>query len=325
MTAAIKDRMGLSDWILLVTLSVLWGGSFFFVELAVGHLPPLTIVTLRVFLAALALWLVAFVLGLRPPRSAGVWMAFLAMGIMNNVIPFSLIVWGQTQIASGLASILNATTPLFTVIVAGALLADERITSLKVGGVLVGFIGVVVMIGPTTLDGLGAQALAQIAVLAAALSYACAGVFGRRFKALGVPPLITAAGQVTASSLVLAPLALLIERPFALAAPGPEVWAAIIGLAVLSTAVAYVLYFRILASAGATNLLLVTFLIPVSAILLGSIVLGERLQPVHFVGMALIGAGLSAIDGRLWRRLRRNTVDAATAPVDPARYQGRDI
>ena len=305
MNNSINSTMGAREWAMLLTLSVLWGGSFFFVGVAVTALPPLTIVLMRVGLAALALWGVVAALGLRPPKSAKIWIAFFGMGVLNNVIPFSLIVWGQTQIASGLASILNATTPLFTVVVAGFLLADERMTANKIVGVVIGFAGAVVMIGPAALGGLGANVIAQLAILGAALSYAFAGVFGRRFKAMGVDPVVTAAGQVTASSVILAPLAVYVERPFTLAMPGVEVWAAVVGLAVFSTAMGYILYFRILASAGATNLLLVTFLIPVSAILLGSLVLGERLEPVHFVGMVLIGGGLAAIDGRLWRQRKK--------------------
>ena len=302
MRSSINSSMGAREWIMLLTLSVLWGGSFFFVEVVITALPPLTIVLLRVALAALVLWLIAAAMGFRTPVTINAWTTFLIMGMLNNVIPFALIVWGQTYIASGLASILNATTPLFTVIVAGLLLADERITPLKLIGVFVGFIGVVLMIGPSALGGLGVDVLAQVAILGAAISYAFAGVFGRRFKAMGINPIVTAAGQVTASTVVLAPPAIYIEQPFGLEMPGIEVITAIICLAILSTAVAYILYFRILASAGATNLLLVTFLIPVSAIILGSLVLGESLELIHFLGMVLIGFGLLAIDGRLWKR-----------------------
>jgi len=287
---------------MLLSLSLLWGGSFFFVEIIISEIPPLTVVLLRVALAAVALWLFAFFVGLRPPETIGAWTAFLVMGLLNNVVPFTLIAWGQTHIASGLASILNATTPLFTVIVAGLILVDERTTPKKLVGVIVGFAGVILMIGPSSLSGLGTDVLAQIAVLGAALSYAFAGVFGRRFKAMGIDPVVTAAGQVTASSLVLAPIAIYIDQPFSLEVPGVGIIASIIGLAILSTAVAYILYFQILASAGATNLLLVTFLIPVSAIILGSLVLGESLELIHFIGMAFIGLGLSAIDGRLWKQ-----------------------
>jgi len=298
---SIKSSLGAREWAMLVTLSVLWGSSFFFVGVVVSALPPLTIVLLRVGLACLALWSIACVMGFQPPGSLRVWGAFFGMGLLNNVIPFSLIVWAQTQIASGLASILNAATPLFTVIVAGLLLTDERVTAAKLIGVVIGFAGVVVMIGPSTLGGLGTNLLAQMAVLGAALSYAFAGVFGRRFKAMGVNSIVTAAGQVTASFVILTPIAFYVDQPLQLAMPGIATWVAIIGLAILSTALAYILYFRILASAGATNLLLVTLLIPVSAILLGSLVLGETLELVHFAGMAFIAIGLSVIDGRLWR------------------------
>lgn len=301
-TAVIRQTMGGFEWAMLLALSILWGGSFFFVEVAVQALPTLTIVTLRVGLAAAALWAVVLALGLRPPRDARIWAAFFAMGLLNNVIPFGLIVWGQQTIASGLASILNGTTPFFTVVVAGALLVDERLTRLKLAGVAIGFAGVVLMLGVDLLAGLASDVLAQAAVLAAALSYAFAGVFGRRFRSMDVSPVVTAAGQVTASTVLLAPAALLVEAPWTLADPGALVWAAIAGLAILSTALAYILYFSILERAGATNLLLVTFLIPATAILLGVLVLDERLGPWEIAGMALIAAGLAAIDGRLFRR-----------------------
>ncbi|MCB1759939.1 MAG: DMT family transporter [Gammaproteobacteria bacterium] len=295
--------MGARDWMLLVSLSLLWGGSFFLIELAITGLPPLTIVLLRVSLAAAALWIYAGLRGLNPPRKPGAWRAFLTMGCLNNVAPFVLIVWGQTHITSGLASILNATAPLFTIIVAGLLLADERITLAKTLGVLAGFSGVVLMMGPAALRGVGSELLAQCAILLAAFCYACAGVFGRRFQRMGVDPVVTAAGQVTASSLVLAPLAIGFDQPWLLPLPSILVIAAIVILALLSTALAYILYFRLLATAGATNLLLVTFLIPISAILLGTLLLGESLSGEHYLGMGLIGLGLVAIDGRAVKRL----------------------
>jgi drug/metabolite transporter (DMT)-like permease len=298
--------MGWREWALLVALSVLWGGSFFFVGVAVAELPTFTIVALRVLIAAAALALFLQVSGIGIPHGRQAWRAFFAIGVLNNIIPFSLIVWGQAHIASGLASILNATTPLFTVLVAHALTADEKLTPQRASGVAIGFAGVVVMIGPAALHEARSDLLAQLACLGAAVSYAFAGVYGRRFRRLGLAPLQTAFGQVSASSVVLVPLALLAERPWTLPVPGLSTWAAVAALAVLSTALAYALYFVILARAGATNVLLVTFLVPVSAILLGAAVLGERLQPRGFAGMALIGLGLAAIDGRLarWRRRR---------------------
>lgn len=292
------------EWGLLIALSLLWGGSFLFNGILVRELPPFTIVTARVALAVLALWAIVRLSGHAVPRSREAWFAFFGMGVLNNIIPFSLIVWGQTHIASGLASILNATTPLFAVIVAHVLTEDEKMTEGRLAGVLVGFLGVALMIGPSALGDLGTNVLAQLAVLGGAVSYSIAGIFGRRFRRMGLPPLLPAAGQVTASALLMLPVALFVDRPWTLSAPSPEAWAALFGLAFLATALAYVIFFRILATAGATNLMLVTFLIPVSAILLGALVLGEVLAPKHFAGMALIAVGLAAIDGRLLRLVR---------------------
>jgi drug/metabolite transporter (DMT)-like permease len=297
--------MTAGEWGMLLALSVLWGGSFFFNAVALRDLPPLTVVAGRVGLAAVMLLAICRIAGVAIPRAGAVWRAFLVMGLVNNAIPFALIVWGQTQIASGVASILNATTPLFTVLVAHGATADEKLTPARLAGVAAGFGGVAVMAGADAAAGLGADLAAQAACLAAAFSYALAGVWGRRFRRMGVAPPAVAAGQVVCSTALLAPLALAVDRPWTLAAPGADALAALLGVAALSTALAYVLYFRLLATAGATNLLLVTFLIPVSAILLGVGVLGETLAPRHLGGMALIGAGLAAIDGRLPAALGR--------------------
>lgn len=301
----ISRTMGPAQWATLVILSILWGGAFFFVEVAVTALPPFTIVLSRVGLAALALHIFLLATGKRIRFDARLWGAFLVMGFLNNVVPFSLLVWGQTQIASGLASILNAMTPIFTILVAHFLTSDEKMTGRHIAGVLIGFAGVAVMIGPAALAGLGANLLAQLACLGATLSYGFAGSFGRRFARMGVTPVQTAAGQVTASALILLPVSMMVDRPWTLPMPGLEAMASIVALALLSTAVAYILFFRLLASAGATNIMLVTLLVPVSAILLGVTILGERLDPEHFAGMALIGLGLAAIDGRPARALRR--------------------
>ena len=300
MLTAVNTIMNRREWAMLVTLSVLWGGSFFFAEIALESLPPLTIVTLRVGLAAITLWLVVLALKLPIPNSPPIWIAFLTMGLLNNVLPFSLIVWGQSQISSGLAAILNATAPLFGVIVAGILLRDESATPLKIMGVVVGFAGVIVMMDLSSIA--TSSLLAQLAILAAALSYACASVYGRRFKATGLNPILVAAGQVTGSTLLLLPIALWVDGNDPYANVPAQVWAAIISLAVFSNAAAYILYFKLLASAGATNILLVTLLVPVSTILLGWLFLEESLQTPHVIGMAMIALGLSAIDGRLWRR-----------------------
>jgi len=302
--ASIQKTMTASDWALLAILSIVWGGSFLFVGVAVRELPPLTIVALRVVTAASALLLTVRLMGVDLPRTRQVWFAFLGMSILNNVIPFTLIVWGQSHIASGLASILNATTPLFTVIVAHYLTEDERLTGQRFAGVIVGFAGVAVMIGAAAFASLDASILAQLAVLGAALSYGFSGVFGRRFKTMGIPPLATAAGQVTVSSAILLPAALIVDRPWMLAVPSTGAILSLAALGLVSTAFAYLIFFRLLARAGATNVGLVTFLIPVSAILLGVLVLGETLAMRHMAGMALIGAGLILIDGRLLSALK---------------------
>lgn len=285
-------------WLLLIVLSVLWGGSFFFVGVAVAEIPPLTLVALRVAIAAAMLWAALPLLGTAPPRGARAWRAIAVMGVLNNVVPFILIVWAQRTLPSGLAAILNATTPLWGVLVAHAFTREEKASRGRIAGVLLGFAGVVAMMGADILGGAAAAGLATAAMLAATFSYACAGVFGRRFRAIGVAPMQAALGQVSASSLIMLPLALVIDRPWGLPMPSGAAVAAVLGLAALSTALAYALYFRILALAGAVNLMLVTFLVPVSAILLGTLLLDEALAPRHVAGMALIGLGLAAIDGR---------------------------
>jgi drug/metabolite transporter (DMT)-like permease len=284
--------MNRTEWALLLLLALLWGGSFFFGKVALAAVPPLTLVVLRTGLAALALIAVLAATGRKLPSSLAAWRGFLVMGLLNNAIPFALINWGQTRIDSGLAAILNATTPLFTVILAHLVTSDEKLTRNRVAGVVLGFAGVVVMIGPAALGG---AELGKLAVLAAAASYACAGLYGRRLGKLA--PVTAACGMLVAATLIMLPLALVLDRP-ALPA-GAVIWEAVGALALFSTALAYIVYFRILATAGATNLLLVTFLIPVSALLLGGIVLGERPDATAFAGMALIFLGLVAVDGRL--------------------------
>ena len=297
-------KMDAFDWVMLITLATVWGGSFLFNAILVAELPVITIVAIRVTVAALALWGFIRVTGRKIPTAPEVWGALLILGVLNNAIPFSLIVQGQTQITSGLASILNATTPLFTILVAGVFLTDERLSVLRVLGVIVGFSGVILMVGPEALGGLGADFWAQLCALGAALSYGFASVFGRRFRQLRVDPVMVATGQVTMSSLVLWPIALWIDGPQDILGLSFNAAASMFGLAVLCTSFAYILYFRILERAGATNISLVTFLVPISAIILGVLVLGETIFIKEIIGMSLIGLGLAIIDGRLFQRLR---------------------
>jgi drug/metabolite transporter (DMT)-like permease len=292
--------MGTREWILLVVLSLLWGGSFFFGKVAVAQWPPLVVVLSRVSMAAATLYVVLRLHGLDMKVGRRMWLAFFTMGLLNNLIPFSLIFWGQTQIESGLSAILNATTPVFGVIVAHLFGTNEKVTPLKLGGVLAGLVGVAILMGPDALGGLGGALLPQLACLGAALSYGFAGLYGRRFREL--PPLVTATGQLTATTVMSLPLVLLVNPPWTLPMPSLSVGAALVGLALASTALAYVIFFEIMRKAGGSNAMLVTFLVPVSAILLGVGILGEALLPRHLLGMAAIFAGLALIDGRLFRR-----------------------
>jgi len=304
----IHRTMGTREWLLMVVLSIIWGGSFFFVGVAVRELPPLTIVWGRVGLAAVILLGFAGLTGRKLPSELTFWGAIFVMGVLNNLIPFVLIVWGQTHIESSLASILNATMPIFSVILAHVMTRDERLTVNRTAGIVLGWIGVTVLIGIESLQGFGVHILGQLAILGAAISYSFAAIFGRRFQRFD--PIVVAAAMVSASAVMMTPMALIVDHPWTLA-PGPKTLAALLGLAVLSTSLAYILYFRILSTAGATNISLVTFLIPVSAISLGMLGLGERPGWNAFAGMALIFSGLAAIDGRL---LSRNKVTQAKEP-----------
>lgn len=290
-------------WGMLLLLSLCWGGAFFFNGVAVRELPVFTIVLGRIGLAALALWIVALASGIEMPRERRFWGPIFVMGAFSSVVPFLLIVWGQSHIPSGLASIFIASTPLFAVVGAHFLTVDERMTPARVAGVIIGFAGVIVLIGPGLLGTVGTHVLAQFALLGGALCYALSGIYGKRFSRDGYSILVTATGQLAASTILLAPVALWIDRPWTLAAPGSGAILAVLGVALLSTAFAMLLYFRILATAGATNLLLVNFLVPVSAILLGIAFLDETLTLEHAAGMALIFCGLALRDDRLLRRL----------------------
>ncbi|GLQ07750.1 DMT family transporter [Sneathiella chinensis] len=298
--------MSLANWGLLLFLSVLWGGSFFFNGVAVQEVPVLSVVFARVFIAACALLLFLKIRGIAFPRDPALLKAFLLMGLINNLIPFSLIVAGQTQIGSGLAAILNATTPLFAAVVAHLATREpsERLTGQRIVGILFGIAGVALMIGPDirSVGFSGPEVLGQLAILGAALSYGVAVVYGRRFGRAGLSPLVTATGQVSGSSLLLLLPVLLLDRPWTfIPSLSLHVGLSLAALALFSTAFAYILYFRLIHNAGATNASLVTLLVPASAVVLGILFLDEALTTLMVLGMGCIALGLLVIDGRIFR------------------------
>lgn len=294
MTMARPQTMDAKAALMLGTLACLWGGTYLFVGVAVREVTPITLVLTRLVIASAILHAVRHAAGVAQP--AALWPRLLVMALVNNAIPFCLIFWAQTRIPVGLASILNAATPVFGVIVAH-LARQERLTANRIGGVLAGFAGVAVLIGPSAFAGAG-DVWAEGACLAAAFSYGISGAYARA-RLGGIPPLALAAGQLTAAIVLVAPVALIVEAPWRLSFPSPPVLGAVLALSVFSTALAYILFFRILARAGATNLLLATFLIPIVAVLLGVVLLGEALLLRHLAGFALVALGLVAIDGRL--------------------------
>jgi drug/metabolite transporter (DMT)-like permease len=294
--------MKLNQWGLLIILAMFWGGSFFFVEVALRDFQPFTLVFLRISIAALILVGVVYLSGNRLPASLKTWMGYIVLGLLNNAIPFSLISWGQTRIEGGVASILNATTPIFTVLLAHFLTSDERLSIPKIMGVLVGFIGVYLMMKPELSDGFSWRGLGQTAVLGAAISYSFAGIFGKRFK--NIPAVVNAAGMLLCASIIMLPLAIIIDAPWSVR-PSLEALSAVFAIAVISTAVAYLMYFHLLAAVGATNVLLVTFLVPISALLLGVGILGEVIKVLEYAGMGCIFLGLIIIDGRALKWLLR--------------------
>ena len=289
------------DWTLILLLSVIWGGAFYFNAMALRGFPTNTLVFGRMFIATLPLLVVIAMTGQRMPRGWKTWRGLTLLGTLNIVVPIILFTWAQTQIASGLASVLNATTPLWGVLAAHFLTADEKATPVRIGGVLLGLAGVVVMMVPDLEQGATGRALAVAACLLGTLCFALASIVARRLNIGGITPMALTTGQLASSALIMLPIMLVVDQPWTLPVPGMDAVLALLALALVSTTLAYWLYFKVLESAGATNSLLITFLIPVTAILLGVLALGETVTPIQFGGMALIAAGLLVMDGRVFR------------------------
>lgn len=299
-------RMSAQTWGLLALLGMIWGGSFFFARVAVAYVPPTTLVLLRVGIAAVALHVyVAGRFGIYETLRER-WREFLVLGLINNAVPHMLIFLGQTEIGAGLAAILNATTPIFTVIIANRMTTDEKLSSEKIAGCLIGLVGTAVLIGPRALAPFtgdsGPPLWAVLLPVLAAVSYGFAATYGKRFR--GTAPPVIAAGQLTASTLMMLPVALTLDSPWQLPLPPLTAILAVLALALVSTAYGYILFFRIMAAAGATNTSLVTLLVPPSAILAGMLFLGERLTLFGILGMVLVLCGLVVLDGRILARVR---------------------
>ncbi len=303
MTAKTALVLDSNSALLLLVLSALWGGSFFFGDIALQEVPPLTVTLHRVIWAVPIIALVMKLKGVAFPRSLRFWGASVVMGALNNAIPFALILWGQTQIESGLASILNSTTSMFAVVMAGLFLADEPFTFRKFVGVALGTAGVAFIMGPDMLGDFSLGNLAQLAILGGSLGYALAGVWAKRTMS-GHPPLACAFGMLICTTMLLIPIVLLVDGVPRLTLSVP-VWAALLGISALSTALAYVLYFIILTRAGAGNVLLVALLTPLFAIALGVFFLGETMAPEAWTGFAIIALGFAVMDGRLGTLLMR--------------------
>jgi drug/metabolite transporter (DMT)-like permease len=296
MTTHTVARMGTAEWAMLILLSIIWGGSFFFNAVALQELPPLLVVWCRVLIGGLGLVVLLSCSSIKVRPYLSHWKEFLAMGILNTAIPFSLIVWGQQHIHSGLAAVINATTPAFTIMVTAIFTTDERASVRKFAGAAIGLGGVATLIGTDALSGLGNHVLGQLAVMSAACFYAISATYGRRLY--GIPPMVTACFQLLSSAAVLTLPTFLITKPWALALPGPEVIGSLIGLGLICSGLAYILFFRILATAGATNVQLVTLLIPFSASTLGITILGEPFSWRLAAGMIIVTTAVLLIDGR---------------------------
>ncbi len=298
------SHMSALEWSIMILLGTLWGSSFLFNKIALRELPHFSLVCVRLILATAFLVLMVHAFGHSMRQSWRTWRGIAMMGLVNNFVTFNFTTYGQTYISAGLAAILAASAPLFVVVLAHVFTHDEKMTRRKVAGVLAGVAGVAVIMGPDALRGIGDHVTAQLAVLVSAAAMATAGIIGRRLK--DIPPVVSAAGQAATSMVLMIPLALIHDHPWELAMPGAATWWSIAGLAVIGSGISYVLYFRLLASVGSTNVILVNLLTPVSAILLGVLFVGETVEPRHLAGMLMIAAGLAAIDGRVltWLRAR---------------------
>lgn len=283
-----EGRFGNLFWLLV--LGSVWGSSYLFIKVAVAEIPTLTLVGGRLLLAAVILWTLLLVLGHSIPRGWKLWRAYAFMGFFSGALPYSLIAWGETTIPSGLAALLQATMPLFTVILAHFLARDERLSAVKVLGVIVGLVGVGVLMLPDLRQGASANVLGQLAIVGSSVSYAAATVFARN-ELSKEPALVSTTGQITMGAVFMLPLSLLLDRPFDLS-PSLPVLASWLGLVILGTVVAYVIYYALIERASATFVSTVTYIIPVNGLILGALVLAEPMNLNVWLSLGLILVGV---------------------------------
>lgn len=293
----------------LLLLGAVWGASFLFIKIGVSELAPVSLVALRVSTAALLLLGILFARGLRLPRSWRLWGHIAFTGFVGLVVPYMLITWGEQSIPSGMAAILNATTPLFTLLLAYVWTREEALSGMRLLGVAIGFVGVVVAVGVEDLNLSNASTQGQLAVLVAAAAYGVSGVYSRRaFR--GLPPLLPAAGQMLTAALMIAPFALTMHG---FPTPSARVWAAVLALAVLGTALAYVLLYWLIERLGATRASMVTYLLPPFALLYGALFLREPIALNALSGLALVVLGILLANGVLRWPSARSVVPHSAA------------
>jgi drug/metabolite transporter (DMT)-like permease len=302
MSQLMAPKLDATGWGLIGILSILWGGAFFLIEVGLRSYPPNTLVFMRLALAVPFLWIALRLSGGRLPSDLKSWQLLGVVGLLNCALPFILFFWGQQYLDSGYASILNATTPLWGVVTAHFMTSDEKATPTRIAGVLLGMAGIIVMVGPDAMKGLSGNLLAQIACLVSTLFYSFAAIYGRRLSQTSMTPMVIATGQTATAALFMLPIMLMVDQPWTMAMPRMDATLAGLTLAIFSTAVAYVLYFRLIDRAGASNAQLVAFLMPILAVILGIAFLNESLSGAQVAGAALIGVGLIVLDGRLLAR-----------------------
>lgn len=283
-----KDRY--LDLFLLLVLGAVWGSSYLFIKVGVAEVPPLTFVTARLALGAVIMWVLLRILGYSVPRDRALWAAYAVMGLLSGALPYSLITWGEKYIPSGLAALLQSTTPVFTVILAHFFIHDERMTPASILGIVIGFVGVGILMIPDLRRGLQANLLGQLAVVASSICYAAATIFARN-RLRGQPALVSTMGQLTTGAIFMLPFALLVERPFSLS-PSLAAVGSWLGLTLLGTVVAYVIYYTLIERASATFVSTVTYIVPVNGLILGALVLGEALHLTLLLSLGFILAGV---------------------------------